>query len=144
MTGHKFINLAVRLASAKSPDEATLRTAVSRAYYGALHIAKAYLLELGFPTTGHGEPWQYLYEGGNKHLSVAAALLSDLQSARVKADYAMQSTAAPTLATVRLQIEAAVRIRDSLGLCADEDTQAAIRKQIEMYLSRRKGSKPAS
>ena len=48
MTGDDFINLAGKLAT--SPDEASLRTAVSRAYYGAFHLALAFFDDILGPT----------------------------------------------------------------------------------------------
>ena len=46
MTGDKFISLAGKVASGTQSDEATCRTAVSRAYYGAFHVAKDFLTSL--------------------------------------------------------------------------------------------------
>jgi hypothetical protein len=50
MTGGDFLNCAERLA--KSSDEADLRTAISRAYYGAYHMAVSLLRNQGVRLTG--------------------------------------------------------------------------------------------
>ena len=47
MTGDDFIILAGRLAT--SADEASLRSAVSRAYYGAFHLALRFLEDIERP-----------------------------------------------------------------------------------------------
>lgn len=48
MNPDDFVSLAGKLAANANADEATYRTAVSRAYYGAFHLAAAFLAELGF------------------------------------------------------------------------------------------------
>jgi uncharacterized protein (UPF0332 family) len=48
MNPDDFISLAGKLAANANADEATYRTAVSRAYYGAFHLAATFLAELGF------------------------------------------------------------------------------------------------
>lgn len=45
MGGRDFLDLAVRLSEGRS--EAELRTAVSRAYYAAFHVAKELLEDAG-------------------------------------------------------------------------------------------------
>ena len=47
MTGNEFIILAGKLAT--SADEASLRSAVSRAYYGAFHLAIQFLNDIERP-----------------------------------------------------------------------------------------------
>jgi hypothetical protein len=48
MDPHDFLLLAARLSN--SSDQADLRTAVSRAYYAAFHVARDFLTALGFRT----------------------------------------------------------------------------------------------
>lgn len=45
MDPRDFISLALRLSA--SNNEADLRSAVSRAYYGAFHVARQFLLDVG-------------------------------------------------------------------------------------------------
>src|SRR5262245_21874293 len=87
MTGHDFISLAGRLAASR--DEAALRTAVSRAYYGAFHLAIAFLAEIDCPvsTNDHAEPVRRLSNSGNENAITAGRMLNDLQGARIRADY---------------------------------------------------------
>ncbi|HEV3005184.1 MAG TPA: hypothetical protein VGX78_12025 [Pirellulales bacterium] len=51
MTGDDFIRLANRLALATTAAEPEWRTAVSRAYYGAFHMASALLESAQCPVT---------------------------------------------------------------------------------------------
>jgi hypothetical protein len=85
MDGNDFIALAGKLAAASAGDEATCRTAISRAY-GAFHVARAFLVELGFSPVGnanvHGYVQHYLNGSGHSEACRAAFLLSHLQSAR--------------------------------------------------------------
>jgi uncharacterized protein (UPF0332 family) len=52
MDGNDFIILAGRLA-VMPQDEAAHRTAISRAYYGVFHVARSFLLDLGFRPVGN-------------------------------------------------------------------------------------------
>ena len=51
MNGDDFIQLAGKLAT--SADPASLRSAVSRAYYGAFHLAGEFLADIGRPVPHH-------------------------------------------------------------------------------------------
>ncbi len=137
MTGHEFIALAGRLAT--SNDEAALRSAVSRAYYGAFHLAIAFLAELDCPTNGHGEPPRRLSESGNENARLAGQLLNELQGARVKADYKLNDHRVAAIEFARHQVEVAYSIRDELEKCAGEEVRAAIKSQIARYLENRGG-----
>jgi uncharacterized protein (UPF0332 family) len=57
MTGADFIELAGKLlASARIPTEAACRTAISRSYYGAFHLARAFFADMGIATArDHGD-----------------------------------------------------------------------------------------
>lgn len=85
MDGNAFIALAGRLAALSTADEATYRTAVSRAYYGAFHLARSLLVEMGFKPVGtanvHAFVQQYLYGSGHADARLAASHLSDLPPA---------------------------------------------------------------
>lgn len=67
--GQAFIHLAGRLAASAAADEAAGRSAVSRAYYGAFHLAVAFLGDLGivFPanTYAHAVVQRYLIGSGH-------------------------------------------------------------------------------
>jgi uncharacterized protein (UPF0332 family) len=91
MDGHGFITLAGKLDASITDDEATYRTAVSRAYYGAFHVARSFLMDLGFPplqnASVHGLVRQYLNGSGHRDAILAASHLRRLQAERNNADY---------------------------------------------------------
>ncbi len=140
MTGHDYLRLASKLASASADDEAALRSAISRAYYGAFHLAIAYLESLGFQTTGHGEPRYLLSASDNSDTIHAGTLLSDLQNARVRADYKFHDRTITQTVTRRL-VESAFEFRDLLNSCSDEATKSAIAARIRVYLEQRGGGR---
>lgn len=137
MTGHDFIALAGRLAA--SNDEAALRSAVSRAYYGAFHLAIAFLAELDCPTNGHGEPPRRLSEPGNENARLAGQLLIELQGARVKADYKLNDRRLAAIEFARHHVEIAHSIRGELDKCVGEDVRTAIKTEIARFLHKREG-----
>jgi hypothetical protein len=63
MTGDDFLALAGKLlANSPNPSEAVCRTAISRAYYGAFHLGRAFLKELGVKFgRDHGRYCQILW-----------------------------------------------------------------------------------
>jgi hypothetical protein len=89
MTGDDFLKLAIDLfAKSRSPSEALCRTIVSRAYYGAFHVARSYLTGLGFPETDkHRFLADCLQASGEPSVVRAGDLLRILATARGRADY---------------------------------------------------------
>jgi len=83
-----FLDLAERLA--QGDDEASHRTAISRAYYFAFHRARLFVLSRGvaLPRTGeaHDVVWEVLACAG-KGLRGAAAMGLGLRKMRRKSDY---------------------------------------------------------
>jgi uncharacterized protein (UPF0332 family) len=89
MTGDEFLKLAVDLFTKnRAPSEALSRTIVSRAYYAAYHLARAYTVELGFPETDkHRFLSDALSASGESNVTRAGDLLRYLATARGRADY---------------------------------------------------------
>src|SRR5688572_21477559 len=89
MTGRDFLPLARRLASGGS--EAEWRTAVSRAYYAAFHVARDLLTDLGFTPPRADRAHEYLYRRLNNcgvaAVETAAGHLKNLRQVRNQADY---------------------------------------------------------
>jgi hypothetical protein len=73
--GNDFIHLAGKMCVLGDADEASFRTATGRAYYGAFHLAKWYLDELGFPVprneNAHGFVQNQLLNCGYRRLTSA-------------------------------------------------------------------------
>jgi uncharacterized protein (UPF0332 family) len=89
MTGREFLPLARQLLGIGG--EPPRRSAVSRAYYAAFHVARDLLAGLGFVVPRADRAHEYLYRRLNNcglpTVRVAAGKLHDLRSRRNQADY---------------------------------------------------------
>ena len=132
MKGEDYINYASRLVATPPGSHAVChyRTAISRAYYGAYHLAAAALGELGkhIPAnaTGHRETIVALQDSGVADAVDAARLIGDLQSARIKADYHLDKDSYFTQANARLNIEDAHNVMSSIKRCLAEPAKSQI------------------
>lgn len=140
MNGHDFIRLAGKLVATQDPDEASVRTAVSRAYYGAYHLTVAFLKEIGFHASGHGEPVQFLGMGDHPHARHAGKLLADLQNARIKADYQLERAESRYVGFARQKVEAAHQFVALLDHCRQSEVRYLINSGITAQLARRRGT----
>jgi uncharacterized protein (UPF0332 family) len=93
MDGKEFINVADDLAKAET--EAHWRSAISRAYYAAFHVAKKAAIKkdirLSKGPGSHGDVRHWLAIQNNQELADAGSCLADLHSLRVKADYRVEN-----------------------------------------------------
>jgi uncharacterized protein (UPF0332 family) len=122
MKGEEFIALAGRLALVANAGPADYRSAISRAYYGAYHVAVEFLKASGsIPPRDHGEVQRMLARMGSANTLGASHFLSDLQSRRVKADYLLDFAAAETAAYARQSVEMARDVESQLRLPGDGD-----------------------
>jgi len=132
-----FIALAGKLAAAPASDEASYRTAVSRAYYGAFHIARLFLVELGFKPVGntnvHAFVRHYLAGSNQPDACTAASQLADLQSARNRADYDLDDRNAGTRGNAMVVVERAHRVISALDRCRRDGALDVIRQAIADY-----------
>jgi len=89
MDGRAFLKLAQRLASGNS--EAEWRSAVSRGYYAAFHVASSFISSLGFRVPKGPQAHDYLVRRfANCDIHEVMTLASKLKSLRVNrnsADY---------------------------------------------------------
>jgi uncharacterized protein (UPF0332 family) len=138
-----FISLSGKLAAAANGDQATYRTAVSRAYYGAFHLATSLLAELGFaaPRTANVHVFLQHHLNGSGHPSarVAASLLSDLHAARNRADYQLGHHTAGTQAVAKLCVERAHEVRNALSECSQSPAREQVLNGIAAYVHRLTG-----
>lgn len=143
MTPDDFISVAGRLAATANSEEAVYRTAVSRAYYGAFHLAASLLKDLGFsaPRTANVHVFvQHCLNGsGQSSACIAASLLGDLHAARIRADYQLDRTTVGTHAVAMLCVEMAHEIRTALLECWETPTREHVRTGIAAYLDRISG-----
>ena len=85
----EFLTLAEQHVRGQS--EVEWRSAVSRAYYAAFHVAREFLGDLGFETPradqAHAYLWRRLGNCGHVPLALAGSRLNQLRGERNRADY---------------------------------------------------------
>lgn len=91
--GDEFLKFAETYATGTS--EADWRSAVSRAYYAAFHVARDFMTSLGFVTPraelAHAFLWRRLGNCGLAPLALAGSRLNQLRGERNRADYDLNS-----------------------------------------------------
>jgi uncharacterized protein (UPF0332 family) len=126
MNPRKFLALARRLAA--GTEEEDWRTAVSRAYYAAFHVACDLMTGLGFTVPNaeqaHGYLWLRLQNCGHPPTINAGVDLKDLRRSRNRADYYMRKGV--SAGDARSEIVRAESILQAL----DSAAVAPVRSQI--------------
>jgi uncharacterized protein (UPF0332 family) len=117
MTGRDFLPAAGRMAA--STEEAEWRSAASRAYYAAFHVARDLLTALRFRAPRADRAHNYLYARlnncGEPLVRRAASFLHDLRTLRNVADYDVHSTFVAQEATMAVTRAAdIIQILDAL------------------------------
>ena len=136
-----FIGLAIKLSN--SSQEAELRTAVSRAYYGAFHSARGLLEECGidfppqelFGADIHRKVRFCLANAGNADAALVAGRLGSLRRQRNMADYDLKTDkfARPNRKNVGASLQTAKDVIDALDRCRDEPTCDQLRETVRAY-----------
>lgn len=138
MDPHDFISLAIKLSN--SQNEAELRSAVSRAYYGAFHLAGQFLEDCGlrwprkeiYAAEIHGKVRYCLSESANADAVLASDKLWSLRDLRNKADYNLGSKLF-TRAGVAPMIRVSQEIAEALQRCRVEPAFSEARGKIAIY-----------
>jgi len=126
MSGDEFISLASNLSvnPRLGTSEARFRSAVSRAYYGAYHLALDMFAELNVRIprnhSGHYEIYRLLSSIDQPTSRLLAGLLSDLRRARNSADYDFDNSMFKTQSIATWSVESANELRQALGACRQE------------------------
>jgi uncharacterized protein (UPF0332 family) len=145
MNADDFLSLAGKFAASTHAGEATYRSAVSRAYYGAFHLASSLLAELGHsaPRTANVHIFVQHHLNGSSQLSActAASLASDLHAARNRADYQLDNDSAGTQAVAKLSVETAHEIRSALVKCAEPPAREQMLTGLAAYAERIAGAR---
>jgi uncharacterized protein (UPF0332 family) len=137
MDGNDFIDLASKMALAANTNAAGYRTVVSRAYYGAFHLARRMLSDMGF----------HCRVRDNEHLFVqrhfancrepeaqeAGRLLGHLHENRKEADYDLHKAQAETQRFALLCVKRADRVRDHLNRCCSPKTLPTVISEMTAY-----------
>ncbi|MBW3540986.1 MAG: HEPN domain-containing protein [Planctomycetes bacterium] len=136
MTGHDLILLAGKLTAnpGLGDAEARFRSAVSRAYYGAFHFARAFVEEMGAVVpknaTGHFELSRLLWDTAHADAQQAADHLDDLRRERNRADYDQDSTRFRKQVNAVQCVELADDIRSAIDRCREEPALSVIRAAL--------------
>jgi uncharacterized protein (UPF0332 family) len=128
-----YLTLAAALAAGST--EAEWRSAVSRAYFAAFHVARELLLGLGFRAPqadrAHSYLWLRLANAGVADVKLAGNRLNALRGQRNRADYASR----PLLfqATAANEVKNAEDIIQALDAAAVEPTRTQITDAMKVY-----------
>lgn len=137
MTADEYIQFARMLVARFSSDEAAQRTAVSRAYYGAYHLAAELLRPLSIGPLNYGTIPRFLMQSAVPAAQNAGRVLGNLQSDRIKADYRLDTTITVQFATTN--VERAHEIRTFLAAFESPDAAAPLATGIRAYIDRISG-----
>jgi uncharacterized protein (UPF0332 family) len=126
MNFRDYLSLADTLA--QGTTEAEWRSACSRGYYAAFHVARELLLALGFRVPqadrAHGFLWLRLSNAGVVEVNNAGSLLNDLRRERNRADYDDRRTLA------RPTADQSVRFAEEIIQALDAASVEPVRSQI--------------
>lgn len=128
-----FLTLAQFLV--RQNDEASWRSAISRGYYAAFHVARDFLRDLGFVVpraeTAHAFLWLRLSNAENAGVVGAGRTLNDLRSARNHADY--QGKPAVTHASAVTLVESAERTIVAVDRARHGSERRQITEAVKKY-----------
>jgi uncharacterized protein (UPF0332 family) len=127
----EFFTFAGTIAAQEHRGPAAYRSAASRAYYSAYHIALRFLADLSFYCRGDGmskHQWlqQCLINCGVSEATEAGKLLENLQESRNDADYRLDIAECETRKNAQFCVERADSIKSQIDVCR----QPAISQKI--------------
>jgi hypothetical protein len=133
MNGRDFLPLARTLSNLGT--EPAWRSAVSRAYYAAFHVARDWVSALGFVVPAaeraHGYLWLRLSNCGAPTVQGAGANLNILRRERNRADYDVGSPL--TAAVMARSLQRAQDIIQALDAANVEPMRSQIRDVMKVY-----------
>ena len=121
MNPSEFIDFAGRLSASDGGSAPQYRSAISRAYYGAFHIATQFLEGIGHPckmANEHKWPVEALGNSGVAEAIEISGLLHNLRVGRRDADYNLDNTEPESPSNAKLGVERASEIRSKIAACA--------------------------
>ncbi len=133
MDFREYLSLAETLAAGTT--EAEWRSAVSRAYYAAFHVARELLISLGFRVPqaerAHSYLWLRLANAGAADVQIAGNRLNSLRRQRNRADY--DSHPPLTQRTAANEVKNAEDVIRALDAAAIEPIRTQITDAIKIY-----------
>ncbi len=143
MNGTDFVDFAGKIAATYS-DAASCRSAISRAYYGAFHLAKLFLDGSGIRPPRNANAHVFIQHRlancGYSQAVEAGSFLADLYADRINADYNLHKTQVENIQYARTCVVTAIRIRDALEACDTDQVREQIKSGISDYERRMSGS----
>ena len=136
-----FLRVANDLA--QSNKAAELRSAVSRAYYAAFHVARKLLVDMGFEISkgsgAHGDVCKYLGNAGNPAVEHAGNNIGALKGWRNQADYELNSVEHENSSRVKKIVSITEQIIEDLEQCCSGSNREQIKSAISNYIKKMEG-----
>jgi len=134
----EFIRFAEKLALQPAAVPAVLRSAASRAYYGAFHLTHDFLDSLGFQPAAKHNLHTWLIDSSYPSAQKLARCLADLQTERVRADYELNRLSAESPNAARRAVEMARDFESHFAECQSEEVREQIAKDVRRFLAKQK------
>lgn len=135
-----FLRVANDLA--ESDEAAELRSAVSRAYYAAFHVARKLLVDMGFEIAkgpaAHGDICKYLGNAANSTVVHAGSNIGDLRGWRNQADYEIDLAKHENSREVQKMVVITEQIIEDLEQCCNGASRDQIKSAINSYIIKMK------
>ncbi|MGH7596209.1 MAG: HEPN domain-containing protein [bacterium] len=138
MDANDYFDLARKLAQMRT--EAARRSAISRGYYAAFHVAKSLVERLGFnfpkDAAAHDKLYFMLHNTGIKSAQDAATQLSDLRKRRNLADYDFKEKSMQTYQDCQYDL---VRVAGVINFCenySSEPLRSELKKGLSEYVKK--------
>jgi len=129
----EFTAFAERLAVQPATTPASIRSATSRAYYGAFHLVREFLEQLEFQPGGQHNLHLWFLDCSEPHGGAIGRLLGNLQSYRIKADYRLELLFTEEPLYARRAVEAAREIETLLAACQHEPVRSILRNELNRF-----------
>jgi len=127
--------LSVATTLVNGSVEAEWRSAISRAYYAAFHVARQLLLGMSFRVPSadraHGHLWMRLANAGQPDVEDAGNRLNALRRDRNRADY--DAHVSVNQASARVHVRRAEEIIQALDAASVEPTRSQITDAMKVY-----------
>jgi uncharacterized protein (UPF0332 family) len=142
MNGADYIDFAAKIAVTYS-DAASCRSVISRAYYGAFHLARSLLERIGSRpprnANAHVFTQHRLMNCGHAGAVEAGQLLRDLYADRLNADYSLERRQVENVGYARAGVATARRIQTLIEACDQDEGWQQIVTGIADYERRISG-----
>ena len=138
MAPNEFISVATQFLSGEG--EGRFRSAVSRAYYGAFHIARDFLSDcgvvIGIDPLAHRNIRWCLANSSEQLIERAGRLLETLRESRNEADYKLSSTRFSLRSNAKAEVELAIQISTLLAAYQADEARNRVAPNIRVYASK--------